>query len=143
MSTAGSKCYLNSDPSQPSATFVFLKDFLESGDACYWECNKQTDGTYRLKIQSKDCSKCYLDSSAVNPTDQSVYLSTVTAGGGSYWTPTQLADGVYSMKSHTTSGPKCFMNANPSAALQASVYLVDKCSSAETQWQVGMGFLQV
>lgn len=136
-STAGSKRYLNGDPSQPSATTVFLKDFLESDDACYWECNKQTDGTYRLKIQSTE-DKCYLDSSAVNPTDQSVYLSNVNAGGGSYWTPTQLSDGAYSMKSHTTSGPKCFMSADPSAALEASVYLVDECSSAATQWQVGM-----
>ena len=144
MSTAGPKRYLNSNPYASKAKSVYLITSMDfkAHPGSHWECNRQSDGSYRLKtvFAQHHSDKLILDSSSAAPQNESTYLYTDSAGGGSFWSPTLLADGSYSLHSQTPSGPKRFMNANPTASQDESVYQVENSDCIGAHWMVGVDY---
>ena len=144
MSTAGSKRYLDSNPNEPEMTSVYLISSMDfnAHSGTHWECNRQSDGSYRLRTLStqEGSNRRILDSSSRVAKNQSTYLAPDSAGRGSHWTPTLLADGSYSLQSQTPSGPNRFMCADPTAYIEDSVYQVDNNDSIGTHWMVGVDY---
>ena len=144
MSTAGSKRYMDSNPDESKARSVYLITSMDftAHPGSHWECERQGDGSYRLKTVSTHggSDKRILDSSAGATKNESTYLGTNSAGSGSRWTPTLLADGSYSLQSQTPSGPNRFMCADPTAYQEDTVYQVDNNDSIGTHWMVGVDY---
>ena len=143
MSTAGSKCYMNSYPADDRSRSVYLGESIDftRHPGCHWESIKLDDGTYHLKTVSSSSDRRYLDSMSSASSKESVYLKNDSAGGGSHWTPTQLPDGSYSLQSQTPSGPKRFINSNPaSSTRENSIYLVENSDPVGTHWMVGVDY---
>ena len=144
MSTAGSRRYLDSNPDESQSRSVYLIESMDfsAHPGSHWECNRQSDGSYRLTTVSTQggSNRRILDSSSAAITNESTFLNTTSAGNGSFWTPTLLADDSYSLQSQTPSGPKRFMNANPTASQEASVYQVENSGPIGVHWMVGVDY---